>query len=440
MSASTNQGLIRTTTTFAFFIALSTFIAIPAIYLSTALSYEHGRLHTEAKHHAARIAKLVYARPKHWRFEEIRLEEMLSYGPGQGSRVKRSLVARDGQEIVSVGEAPGFPSIKGQFSIDDRRVGIATVVVAQSLWPVIVRTGGIALISLVLSLAVFIALRTLPLRALKLVVSDLEHSETRLHAAKEGAEFANRAKSEFLANMSHELRTPLNAIIGFSDLIRDGTHGPLGSPKYLEYVKNISDSGNHLLLLINDILDLSKIDAGKVDLREETIDVAQVIGSCLSLVTARAMTAGVNLKPDIAGGLAPLYADKRMLKQILINLLSNAVKFTPAGGEIAIRAWFRPDDGYMFQIADTGIGIALEDVGTALAPFRQIDSQVSRRYDGSGLGLPLSKSLAELHGGSLDLQSEVGAGTTVTVRFPAERIVQMLDEKQSLNGAARKAS
>ncbi len=223
--------------------------------------------------------------------------------------------------------------------------------------------------------------------------------------------------------MSHELRTPLNAVIGFSDMICSETFGPVGSPKYLEYVKDIHGAGMHLLELINDILDLAKIEAGKIELYEENVDASHVIRSCLTLMKERAADAGVLLEHDIASGLPALRADERKLKQILLNLLSNAVKFTVAGGKVTIRTWFRTDGGYVFQVADTGIGIALEDISRALTPFSQIDGDLNRKYEGTGLGLPLTKVLTELHGGSLDLQSEVGVGTTVTVRFPAERIV-----------------
>jgi len=271
-------------------------------------------------------------------------------------------------------------------------------------------------------------------------ITEQETAKTEMLRAKEQAELANRTKSKFLANMSHELRTPLNAILGFSELMSNATLGPLGNPKYEEYAKDINDSGRHLLELIQDILDLARIEAGKLELDEEDIDVARAIRSCMVLVKERASNGGVKLRTDLPDGLPALHADKRKLKQILVNLLSNAVKFTPAGGEVTLKIWSRPDSGYVFQVIDTGIGIALADIPAALSPFGQVDSALSRKFAGTGLGLPLTKSLVEMHGGSLDLQSEEGAGTTVTVRFPKERIVASLDNSDSLDVEDRAAS
>jgi two-component system cell cycle sensor histidine kinase PleC len=244
-----------------------------------------------------------------------------------------------------------------------------------------------------------------------------------LSIARDEAETANRAKSDFLALMSHELRTPLNAIIGFSEIIESEMFGPVGTARYREYAKDVRDSGQHLLELINDILDLSKIEAGKMEFDEADIDVADAIGACLRLVREQARENGVELVTEIPEELPALRFDERKLKQILINLLSNAVKFTPAGGEVTIKAWSRSDSGYVLQIIDTGIGIALEDIPKALSPFGQASAKLARECEGTGLGLPLTKSLVEMSAGSIDLQSEVGVGTTVTVRFPKERIV-----------------
>jgi PAS domain S-box-containing protein len=254
-------------------------------------------------------------------------------------------------------------------------------------------------------------------------ITERKAGEEALLVAQEEAELASRAKTEFLANMSHELRTPLNAVIGFAELIEREQLGPIGNPKYAEYASDIVSSGLHLLSLINDILDLSKIEAGHVDIRDENIDMADLVRACLKLMGDRAREGGVDLIVQVDDGLPLLRADQRMVKQVLVNLLSNAVKFTPPGGRVTVRAWQNPQDGYVLQVADTGIGIAFEDVPKAMARFGQIDSDVSRRFEGTGLGLPLTRSLIEAHGGAFDLESEVGAGTTATAHFPAQRIV-----------------
>ncbi|MDJ0948598.1 MAG: PAS-domain containing protein [Alphaproteobacteria bacterium] len=255
-------------------------------------------------------------------------------------------------------------------------------------------------------------------------VTEVMRAAAAQRAAREQAELASRAKSEFLANMSHELRTPLNAIIGFSEIMRDRLLGPLGAPQYHDYVAGIHESGSHLLSLINDILDISKIEAGKLELEEGPIDVEQLVCSALTLVQARADDAGLSIEIELDDELPQLRADLRAMKQILLNLLTNAVKFTPAGGRIAIRAKTAADGRPMLSVADTGIGIASNDLRKALAPFGQIDGPYARNHQGTGLGLPLAKSLAELHGGSLEIESQPGLGTTVRVYLPAERIVR----------------
>jgi signal transduction histidine kinase len=252
---------------------------------------------------------------------------------------------------------------------------------------------------------------------------DKRAAEDGLRAAMESAEIANRAKSEFLANMSHEMRTPLNAIIGFSELLKEEQFGPIGEAKYRDYAADIHASGRHLLDLINDLLDLAKVESGADAVDDDTVDVGELVANTARMVRQRAELGNLRLAVEVEEGSPGLCADPRKLKQILVNLLSNAIKFTRSGGQVTLRVWSRQDSGYVFQVTDTGIGIASRDIAKALSKFGQVQRGSAHRHEGTGLGLPLAKALAEQHGGSLDLQSKVGSGTTVTVRFPAERMV-----------------
>ena len=285
--------------------------------------------------------------------------------------------------------------------------------------------GGIA--SLVIGLALFLLAdqHTRVRRLVEKKTAELHNRQQDLVSAKEQAEIANRAKTQFLASMSHELRTPLNAIIGFSEIIKDEAFGPVGNQRYLEFVEDIHGSGQHLLSLINDLLDLSKIESGKDQVHEEVVVVDLVIHSAMKLVRHRANEGGVDLQADVEADLPELYADQRKLTQILVNLLSNAIKFTDTGGRVNLKAWFREDQGFVCQITDTGIGIEPDDIPRALSHFTQLDGDLERRFEGTGLGLPLAKSLTELHGGSLDMESQPGVGTIVTVCLPASRRVEM---------------
>ncbi len=254
-------------------------------------------------------------------------------------------------------------------------------------------------------------------------ITEQEHATRELLAAKEQAEIASRAKSDFLANMSHELRTPLNAIIGFSQIITEQMFGPIGNARYREYAGDILYSSQHLLQIINDILDMAKIEAGRVELNEAPVDVHAVASASLRLVRERAETAGLALELDVPEQLPLLLADERLLKQVLLNLLSNAIKFTPRGGKVAVTGGVDNDGAWMLSVRDTGIGIAPDDIPKALAPFGQIDGSYTRTRGGTGLGLPIVRALVELHGGTFSLDSAVGRGTTAVVRFPGERVL-----------------
>ena len=254
-------------------------------------------------------------------------------------------------------------------------------------------------------------------------ISDRKHAEAAQKKAMEVATEANRAKTEFLANMSHELRTPLNAIIGFSDIMKTEMMGPLGADQYREYIRDINGSGQHLLEVVNDILDMSKIESGEMTLTEGEIFLPHIIEASRRLVDERAKAAELTLETDVAEGLPELTADDRLVKQMLLNLLTNAIKFTPAAGTVGVGAYLDDDGSMVLLVRDTGIGIALADFDVILEPFGQADASLSREYEGTGLGLPLVKAMIELHGGKFEMESTVGEGTTVRLRFPTGRVV-----------------
>jgi PAS domain S-box-containing protein len=253
-------------------------------------------------------------------------------------------------------------------------------------------------------------------------ITEKVRAERALHEAKAEAEAANLAKSQFLANMSHELRTPLNAILGFSEVLENGIAGALQA-RQTEYVGLIRQSGEHLLHVINEILDLARIDAGKLELHEEVIDPRRLIDSCIALVMDRANAGSLGLSVDIEKEVPRLLADRTRLTEILLNLLTNAIKFTEFGGSVTVSIQCTPDGGVRFRVRDTGTGMTVSEIEIALEPFGQVDAGLARRHEGTGLGLPLARKLAELHGGSLTIESETGRGTTVTVTLPPTRMV-----------------
>jgi PAS domain S-box-containing protein len=253
-------------------------------------------------------------------------------------------------------------------------------------------------------------------------ITDAVHDEFILRDAKLRAEIANRAKSEFLANMSHELRTPLNAILGFSDMIAEQSLGPDAVNRYSEYAVDIHKSGRHLLAIIDDILDLAKIEAGHTELVESEVPLVRLMEMFRTFLGHRFLECGIAFAIDIPHDAPSIWIDKRKLAQVIINLLSNALKFTQRGGRVVLSSRGNADGSLAISVRDTGIGIAPEDMQMVLSPFGQVESAFSRKHHGAGLGLPLARSLTELHGGTLTIDSELGTGTTVTVTLPATRV------------------
>ena len=246
--------------------------------------------------------------------------------------------------------------------------------------------------------------------------------EQELESARRQAVLANNTKTLFLANMSHELRTPLNAIIGFSEIMSGELFGPMGNNQYKEYAEDIYCSGTHLLGLVNDVLDVAQVESGQMKLHEHDCDIDELIMNCITQVSAQAKTSGVSLVNRAPSMLPEVFADDRKIRQVLINLLSNAIKFTPAGGRVSVHACISGDSELRVTVIDTGIGIDQEDIPRVLQKFGQVDNGLQRKYDGVGLGLPLSKSLIEMHGGSLCIKSVPGKGTAVSFTLPSDRI------------------
>ncbi len=287
---------------------------------------------------------------------------------------------------------------------------------------------GAAIVTWLLVIGFAVALMR-QLRATENAHAEMQAMTVDLEQARREAEEASRAKSNFLASMSHELRTPLNAVLGFADIMRQGLFGPVGHPRYADYVDGIVKSGQHLLSLINDVLDMSRVEAGKLELNEDDLDLRKSIEEALDLVGVTAEGKGVSLTRALPAILPRLQADPRLLRQMMLNLLSNAIKFTSEGGNVEVAAAVLTDGGLAIRVRDTGVGMSDHQLKRVFEPFSQGDSLRAREAGGSGLGLPITRRLIELHDGQIHLSSRKSAGTTATLIFPASRV-------QTLVGAA----
>lgn len=425
-------------------IGVLTSLVIPASFGLVAY-FDEVRMQTfRATLSADKVAEYAYVQGESWRFSEHRIATLVETASVEDrDDLRQTVYYADGTPVVSVGAPIPGPvlRVRSAILVQGRERGF--VEVETGLTPLIWRIGGLTLLGMILGIAAYLCVHLLPLRALRQAVTELEATQTDLHAQvdrtrealstaereAERAALANRTKSEFLANMSHELRTPLNAIIGFSEIMRSALFGPLDA-RYRDYAVDINASGTHLLQIINDVLDLSKIESGHLSVEAEEVDLVDIVDACDRLMRPRAIEAGIafDMSQGPPGGCIAR-VDPTHAKQVLLNLVSNAVKFTPAGG--TVRVVLRPgiEGMHEIEVHDTGIGMSEAEIALAFEPFRQVDNSHARQHQGTGLGLPLARRLAELQGGTLKLVSQPGAGTVVTVRLPAERASAVPDRR-----------
>ncbi len=426
-------------------IAALVMLAIPLSWFVMRYIHDAGLLQEEVDARAKGLSNGIALYGPDWEASSDRLLRQLSAVMPRSGVMLRILSTRSGV-LGTMGTASGGPALFAQATLYDAGLAVGRIEGTQSIWPIVANTGWPLILGLVSGIALLLALRTLPLRALDRSLSHLEASQhaleervrelqlaktelegrsdalkrtiSELSEARDRSEAANKAKTVFLANMSHELRTPLNAIIGFSEVIKREMFGAVGIPKYRAYAEDIHNSGKHLLSLINDLLDISRAEAGKIAFADDTVELVELVERALLLAGRGRGPTHIQLINEIPlhGNLVTV--DARRLTQVLVNLLTNAFKFTPEGGTVRISSDRSEDGGISVTVEDTGIGMAANDIPKALTVFGQVDNVFTRKADGAGLGLPLSKSLIEAHGGTLMVESTFGKGTRVTFTLP----------------------
>ncbi len=422
-------------------------LSIPSLFALAGIRALHDHAVLEATLTADRVADHAGSAGSDWQPAPNGLRSVLDLSTVTGLQVERALIGRDGRVVLNPALTVPRPVLTARAPVVVRGAWIGDVVVSVSLRSTLVETAFVLGFAALMAAGLYLVIDRVALRALRHALDHLQaavrerdralretsdalallgrqnarlkSTSEELSRARDAALTADRSKSMFLAAMSHELRTPLNAIIGFSEVMARQLYGPIGQQKYSDYAADIRASGDHLLALIDDVLDLSRVAAGKLSLRREPLHVIEQVENCCRLVEGRAVDAGIRLQHSARNAVDPtILGDRVRFRQILLNLLTNAVKFTERGGQVRVETETGSDRSVTVRIADTGIGMSSEDLERVFRPFERIDVGSSRPTEGAGLGLALSRALVREHDGELHIASTPGKGTTVTLTFP----------------------
>jgi|GEM_PF-732590 len=422
--------------------------SIPALFALAGVRALHERALLEATVTAERVADHARSAGSEWQQAPGDLRKVLDLVPTMGIQVERTLLGPEGGVLLAPAQPAARPVLRSRASVMVSGTRVGEVVVAVSLRGTLIETALVFGFAALVATGLYLVIDRVALRALRHALDHLQtalrerdralqetsdalsllgrqnarlkSTSEELSRARDAALTADRSKSMFLAAMSHELRTPLNAIIGFSEVMARQLYGPIGHQKYRDYATDIRASGDHLLALIDDVLDLSRVAAGKLSLRREPLDVLEQVEGCCRLVEGRATDAGIHLEHTARNAVEPaILGDRVRFRQILLNLLTNAVKFTERGGQVKVETETGPDRAVTVRISDTGIGMSSVDLERVFRPFERIDVGTSRPTEGAGLGLALSRALVREHDGELNIASAPGKGTTITLTFPS---------------------